>query len=140
MPATLGCCLEQRFPRGDIMMGRRMLLIVFGLALMAVTALAADVAGRWSITITTSEGTINGLGSLKQTGDEVTGWVGPSEDQPIPVNGKFREGKLILKTLPQAGRTVAFDEVVLTIDRDTMSGTIEHGSHGKGTIKFVRSK
>ena len=122
------------------MVSRRMLLTVFGLALMTITAVASDVAGRWRITITTAEGTINGIGSLKQTGDEVTGWVGPSENDPIPVSGKFKEGKLILKTLPQAGRTVAFDEVVLTIDRNTMSGTIEHGSHGKGTIKFVRSK
>jgi len=117
-----------------------MLLSVFGLALMAITAAAADVAGRWRITITTAEGIINGVGSLKQTGDEVTGWVGPSENDPIQVSGKFKEGKLILKTLPQAGRTVAFDEVVLTIDGNTMSGTIEHGSHSKSTIKFVRSK
>jgi hypothetical protein len=121
-------------------MSRRMLLSAFGLVLMAITAVAADVAGSWHITITTAEGTINGLGTLKQTGDEVTGWVGPSENDPITVSGKFKEGKLILKTLPEPGRTVAFDEVVLTIDRDTMSGAIEHGSHGKGTIKFVRSK
>jgi hypothetical protein len=122
------------------MMIRRMLLSVFCLALMAITAVAADVAGRWRITITTAEGAINGLGSLKQTGDEVTGWVGQSENDPITVSGKFKEGKLIHKTLTEPGRTVAFDEVVLTIDRDTMSGAIEHGSHGKGTIKFVRSK
>lgn len=122
------------------MVTRRTLLTVFVLALMANTSVAADVAGRWSITITTAEGTINGLGSLKQTGNEVTGWVGPSENDPIPVRGEFKKGKLILRTLPQPGRTVAFDEVVLTIEHDTMSGTIEHGSHGKGTIKFVRSK
>lgn len=122
------------------MASRRMLLSVLGLSLVAITAAAANVEGRWRITITTAEGTISGLGSLQQTGDEVTGWVGPSENDPIPVSGKFKEGKLILKTLPQAGRTVAFDEVVLTIDRDSMSGAIEHGSHGKGTIKFVKSK
>ena len=45
-----------------------------------------------------------------------------------------------MKTSPQPGRTVAFDEVELSIDGDTMSGAIEHGSHGKGTIKFLRSK
>lgn len=121
-------------------MTRKLLLIVLALSLTAITGVAADVAGRWSITITTEEGTINGLGSLRQTGNEVTGWVGPSENDPIPVRGEFKKGKLILRTLPQPGRTVAFDEVVLTIEHDTMSGTIEHGSHGKGTIKFVRSK
>jgi hypothetical protein len=35
---------------------------------------------------------------------------------------------------------VAFDEVELSIDGETMSGDIEQGSQGKGTIQFVRSK
>ncbi len=122
------------------MKGRRLLVSLSLIAPLAATTLAADVAGRWRITISTAEGTITGLASLKQTGDAVTGWVGPSENDPIPITGTFEKGKLVMKTSPQPGRTVAFDEVELSIDGDTMSGTIERGSHGKGTIRFVRSK
>ncbi len=119
---------------------QRKLLTNLAVAALAVSALAAEVAGKWSVTIATAEGTITGLASLKQTGGEITGWVGPSEKDPIPVTGKFKKDKLVLKTHPQPGRTVAFDEVELAIDGDTMSGAIERGSHGKGTIRFVRSK
>lgn len=99
-----------------------------------------DVSGNWQITISVSEGTIIGKGSLSQKGDVVTGWVGPSENDPIPITGKFKKGKLIIKTMPQPGRTVAFDKVDLKVNVDMMSGAIENGSHSKGTIKFIRSK
>jgi len=99
-----------------------------------------DVSGNWAITISVAEGTIKGKGSLSQKGDVVTGWLGPSENDPISVTGMFKKGKLIIKTLPQPGRTVAFDQVELTVNVDRMSGAIENGSHGKGTITFERSK
>ncbi len=122
------------------MNGRCVLLSLFLLAPLANAAVAADVTGNWRVTISTADGTITGMASLKQTGDAVTGWVGPSEKDPIPVSGALKKGKLTLKTSPQPGRTVAFEKVDLTIDGDTMSGAIEQGSHGKGTIKFARSK
>jgi hypothetical protein len=126
------------------------LLLSLGVAAsLAATALAADVAGRWDILISTAEGPIRGLASFKQAGDEVTGWVGrpardgwvgPSENDPIPITGTLKNGKLAIKTRPQPGQTVAFDEVELSIKGDTMSGTLEPGPHGKRTIKFVRSR
>jgi len=99
-----------------------------------------DVTGNWQITISVAEGTIIGKGSLSQTCDVVTGWVGPSENDPISITGMFKKDKLIIKTLPQPGRTVAFDQVELTVNVDTLAGAIESGSHGKGSIKFIRSK
>jgi hypothetical protein len=99
-----------------------------------------DVTGNWQITISVAEGTIIGKGSLSQTGDVVTGWVGPNENDPISITGMFKKGKLIIKTLPQPGRTVAFDQLELTVSVDTLSGAIENGSRGKGSIKFIRSK
>jgi hypothetical protein len=119
---------------------RRLLLSLCVMAPLAATALAADVAGRWAVSISTAEGSISGLASLKQARGEVTGWIGPSENDPIPITGTFKKSKLVMKTRPQPGRTVAFDEVELSIKGDTMSGAFERGSHGKGTIKFVRSK
>ena len=117
-------------------MERLGLLSLLLLAASVLPARAADVTGAWRVTISTSEGTITGKASLKQTGDSVTGWVGPSEDDPIPVSGTVRENKVVLRTSPQPGRTVAFDKCELTVDGDRMAGTIDTG---KGKIEFVRS-
>jgi hypothetical protein len=103
---------------------------------LAVPARAAEVTGNWRVTIFTSDGTITGKASLKQTGDTVTGWVGPSEDDPIPVNGAVTGKKLTLKTSPQPGRTVAFNKCDLNVDTDKMVGTIDVD---KGKIEFIRS-
>ena len=106
------------------------------LASFAAQAWAADVTGNWRVTISTSDGEITGKASLKQTGDRVTGWVGPSEDDPIPVNGILKGNKLTMKTSPQPGRTVAFDQCEVTVNGDKMAGTIDTD---KGKIEFVRS-
>ena len=99
-----------------------------------------DVTGNWQITISVAQGTITGKGSLSQMGEVVTGWIGPSENDPISVKGMFKDGRLTINTLPQPGRTVAFDKVELKVYVDSMSGPIESGSQGKGTIRFIRSK
>jgi hypothetical protein len=126
---------------------RDVLLGLCAMASLASTARSADVSGRWAILVSTADGPIRGVASLKQSGGEVTGWVGrptrdgwvgPSEDGPIPVSGKFRKGQLVMKTRPKPGQIVAFDEVSLWIKGDTMWGAFERGSHGKGTIRFVR--
>jgi hypothetical protein len=124
----------------------RLLLSLCAMAPLAAAALAADVTGRWDILISTAEGPIRGLASLKQAGDEVTGWVGRPErdgwvgDDAIPISGTLKKGKLVMKTRPQPGQTVAFDEVELSLKGDTMSGALESGPHRKSTIKFVRSR
>ena len=79
---------------------------------------------------------ITGKASLKQTGDTVTGWVGPNENDPIPVKGTLRGTKLTIKPSPQPGRTVAFDKCDLTVNGDKMVGTIDPE---KGKIEFVKS-
>ena len=99
-----------------------------------------DVSGNWNITISIAEGTILGKGQLSQKGDSVTGWVGPGENDPIAVKGMFKQGKLIMKTLPQPGRTVAFDTIELEVTADSLYGKFDNGSHGKGAIHFKRSK
>ena len=118
------------------MLERLGLLGMVVLALLVAPARAADVTGAWSVTISTADGTLTGKASLKQAGKIVTGWVGPSEDDPIPINGTLEGNKLTMKTSPQPGRTVAFDQCELTVNGDKMSGTIDTG---KGNIEFVRS-
>ena len=101
---------------------------------------AADVTGNWAVTITTADGKITGKASLKLTGDKVTGQIGPSDDATIPIEGVLTAHKLTLKTHPRPGRTAAFDSCELTVGDEKMSGTIQGGDAGKGSIEFVRIK
>ena len=119
----------------------RVLLSAWSMVAVAAPAVAADVSGTWRVTISTPDGTINGEASLQQAGDEVTGWIGPNADNRIAVKGTVTKNTLTLKTFPQPGRTVAFDQCRLTVAKDKMTGTIErNGSPNQGSIEFVRSR
>ena len=112
-------------------------VLLLGALLLAAPALvrAADVTGNWEVTISTSDGTMTGKASLKQTGNTVTGWVGPSENDPIPVKGTMEGKKLKIRTQPQPGRSVAFSECDLSVEEDKMAGTMDSD---KGKIEFAR--
>ena len=118
------------------MMKRRGLLSILLLAPLVARARTPDVTGTWQVAISTSDGTITGKASLKQTGDMVTGWVGPDENDPIPVTGILKGNKLTIKTSPQPGRTAAFDKCDLIVNGKKMAGTIDID---KGKIEFVKS-
>lgn len=119
---------------------RRVLLSVLLLALSATATLAADVTGRWKVTISLGDETITGVALLEQTGDKVTGSIGPDERNQHPLDGVVKGNALTLTTHPRPGRTVAFDKCYLTVDGDKMTGTTERkGSSDKGTIEFVRT-
>jgi len=117
-------------------MRERLVLGMLLLALLGAPARAADVTGGWSVTISTADGAITGKASLKQAGETVTGWVGPDENDPIPITGLLKGDKLTIKTSPQPGRTAAFDKCELIVNADKMAGTIDSG---KGKIEFVRT-
>jgi len=119
---------------------RTRLVIVPAFVLLCFSAAieAADVTGAWGVTITTADGKITGKAVLKQAGDKVTGQIGPSEDATIPVEGVLIKQKLTLKTNPQPGRTAAFDSCELTVGDHKMTGTVQGGDVGRGTIDFVR--
>ncbi len=119
------------------MIGRLKSLSLFLLAVMAVPSWAADATGKWEVTITTADGVITGKASLTQTGEKITGWIGPDENDPIPVDGEVKGDKVTLRTHPQPGRTVAFDRCDLAVSGDKMTGTIDTN---KGKIEFLRSK
>jgi hypothetical protein len=116
------------------------LVILAAVVLLCFSAAieAADVTGQWAVTITTADSKITGKASLQQTGDRVTGQIGPSGDPTIPIEGVLTAKKLTLKTNPRPGRTAAFDSCELTVDDQKMAGTIRGGDVGRGTIEFVR--
>ena len=118
------------------MIERLGLLSVLWFALSVSPVRAADVTGTWRVTICTPDGAINGKASFRQTGHAVTGWVGPSENDPIPVAGMIKGNKLTIETSPQPGRTAAFGKCNVTVKGHKMVGTIDTN---KGTIEFVKT-
>ena len=52
-------------------------------------------------------------------------------------DGAISSGKVVLRTQPQPGRTVAFNRCDLTLTGGKMTGTIDKD---KGRIEFLRSK
>ena len=116
---------------------RSLLSLSLLFALLRPAALAADVTGRWDVRISTSEGeTIHGFAAFTQNGDNVTGWLGPSESQAIAITLTLSGNKLTIWTHPEPGRNVAFARCDLTVDGDKMSGTIDTD---KGRIEFTRT-
>ena len=105
-------------------------------ALWTPSALAADVRGRWEVRISTSDGDIHGVAAFTQNGEKVTGWLGPSESDPIPITLELKGNELTIWTHPQPGRNVAFDRCDVTVEGDKMSGTIDTD---KGKIEFTRT-
>ena len=118
---------------------RRVFLSVLLSAVWVANVGAADVTGRWKVTISIGDETLTGIALLKQTGDKVTGSIGPDERNQHPLDGVVKGTLLTLTTNPQPGRTVAFDKCHLNVDGEKMTGTTERkGSSDKGTIEFIR--
>lgn len=115
---------------------KRLSILGILLTLHAAPARAADVTGSWRVRVSTANGQITGFASFKQNGNSVTGWVGPSPNDPISITGSFEGNKLTIETHPRPGRTVAFHECVLTLMHNKMAGAIDTD---KGTIEFLRS-
>jgi hypothetical protein len=103
--------------------------------LLALALHAADITGPYNVTITTPDGKITGKAFLKQNGRTVTGWVGPSESDPMPITGTMKGNKLAIKTSPQPGRDAAFNQCDLTVNGRKLTGTIDTN---KGTIEFLK--
>jgi hypothetical protein len=103
---------------------------------MSVTSWAADATGKQQVRITTADGVITGMASPTQSDEGIAGWVGPEEIDPIPVDGAISGDKVVLRTHPQPGRTVAFS-CDLAPAGEKMTGRIDAD---QGRIEFQRSK
>jgi hypothetical protein len=128
-------------PMGGDMKRQLVFLSLLLLAPAAANVWATDVTGRWKVTISIGNDTITGVALLKQSGDRVTGSIGPDERNQHPLDGVLNGNSLTITTHPRPGRTVAFDKCYLTAGGEKMTGTTEReGSSDKGTIEFVRTK
>lgn len=116
---------------------RRLLLSGLLFAWSLPSALTADLTGRWNVKIVSkTDGEVHGVAGFTQNGDHLTGWLGPSESDPIPITLDLQGSKLTIWTHPQPGRNVVFARCDVTIEGDKMSGTIDKD---KGAIEFTRA-
>lgn len=114
------------------------LLLVVGLlcAFPVPSAVTTDITGRWDVKIVSnSDGEVHGVAGFIQKGDQVSGWLGPSESDPIPITLGLNGNKLTIFSHPQPGRNVVFARCDVAIEGDKMTGTIDSD---KGTIVFTR--
>ena len=68
----------------------RYLTLVFALLLSSLSALAADVAGTWALTIESPNGPLDVTLTLKQDGDKLTGIVS-SQMGEAPITGTVKD-------------------------------------------------
>jgi hypothetical protein len=117
-------------------MSKLLLSIALLFAMPVPSGEKADITGSWNVKIvSTSDGEVHGLAAFTQTGDQVTGWLGPSESDPIPITIQVEGNRLTIRTHPQSGRNVVFARCDVTVDGDKMTGTIDSD---RGTIAFTR--
>ncbi len=116
------------------------------LAVPAPAAAAADVSGKWSGTFTVTGPNNSGDGSafviLKQAGSDITGSVGPDENQQWPLaKGKVGGKTLTCEVTSPDGLVF---KLSLTLDSDHLKGdltvTASNGENMKGKMDLTRVK
>ena len=112
------------------------------IALFAMTALAADVTGKWTGTFAPEGQDPSGaFVVLKQTGATLTGSAGPDEGQQWPLtNGKIAGNKITGEVTSPDGVVYKLD---LVVDGDHIKGdviAIREGQSMKGKVDVTRQK
>jgi hypothetical protein len=126
-------------PKGD---GMKTTACTLLLALSAMTALAADVTGKWSGTFAPEGQNPSGAYVvLKQSGETLTGSAGPEETQQWPIaNGKIQGNKITGTVTSPEGMVFKLD---LTVDGDRIKGDVtgtQEGQVMKGKVDLARVK
>jgi len=123
----------------------RTFLCFLVLAVLACAAVAdVDVTGKWSGTfnMTGPDGDKDGTAILilKQSGTDITGTVGPSEDEQFPIQKGKIEGSKITLEADHGGHTMKID-LVLADNRITGEAQMEaEGTTLKAKIDVTRAK
>jgi len=124
---------------------RTILCILMLGALALVAAPDTNVTGKWSgsFKMTRSDGeTSDGpaLLLLKQAGSEITGSVGPTQDEQHAITKGKIEGEKISLLVEDDGRTIKF-ALLLAADRITGDADVSHeGETAKAKIDVTRAK
>ena len=108
--------------------------LVIAMLLAAVPAFAADtkVAGDWTLSVETPNGTRTPTASFKQEGENLTGtYKGALGEAPLKGTIKGNEIKFtVTVTTPNGDLALDYSG---TVDGDSMKGTVKFGQAGEGT-------
>jgi hypothetical protein len=112
------------------------------IAALAMTAMAADVSGKWSGTFTPEgQDASAAFMVLKVSGTTLTGSAGPDENQQWPISGGRVEGnKLSGQVTSPDGATYKF---TLMVEGEHIKGPVEANAAGqtiKGQLDVTRAK
>jgi hypothetical protein len=80
----------------------------------------------------------SGMAVLKQSGNVITGTLGPDETRQNPISdGTVKDDRITLKIMPSPERTMTFQ---LTVTGEKLVGTAERtGSNEKVNVEFVKA-
>jgi hypothetical protein len=119
------------------------LVCTLAFALFAMTAMAADVTGKWSGTFSPEGQDPSGaFVVLKQSGTTLTGTAGPDEGQQWPLaNGKIQGNKITGEVTSPEGMIFKLD---LVVEGDQIKGDVNATRDGqpmkaKVDLKRVKS-
>jgi hypothetical protein len=106
------------------------LVCTLAIALFAMTAMAADVTGKWSGSFSPEgQNPSNAFVILKQTGTTVTGSAGPDEGQQWPLtNGKIQGNKITGDVTSPDGIVYKLD---LVLENDRIKGDADATREGQ---------
>lgn len=121
-------------------------LAVLLLGAFALTAAAdTDITGKWSgsFEITTPDGETHNdtaLLILKQSGSDITGTVGPNEDQQFPIQTGKIEGDKITIQADHEGRTLKLALVLVADHIKGEANLTREGETSKAKLDVTRVK
>ena len=108
----------------------RTLVVVIGLLLCGLTLLAADLSGTWSADVALDAGNGTAKFVLTQKGDTLSGtYAGALGEAKVTGTVKGNQVEWTFEN-PDAGKVVYKG----TLEGETIKGTCEYGSVGKGTF------
>lgn len=117
----------------------RLLTIILALFISAVSALAADVAGAWTLNIDSPQGPIEATLTLVQDGEKLTGKVEVAQMGETPITGTVKDHDIALSmTMDVNGQSVSIAYTAKVDDAGKMTGSLDFG--GQGEIKFTGTK
>jgi hypothetical protein len=120
-------------------------LLCFLVAAALAAAADVDVTGKWvgNFNITNPDGETNestAVLNLKQSGAEITGTVGPNEDEQAAIQKGKIEGNKITMEAEHNGHTIKF-ELMIAADRITGDANLSRdGQTAKAKVDVTRAK
>ena len=120
-------------------------LLCFLIAAILAVAADVDVTGKWagSFNMTNPNGEAHessAVLTLKQSGGEITGTVGPNADEQAPIQKGKIEGNKITMEAEHHGHLIKFD-LVVAADRITGDANMSaDGQTAKAKLEVTRAK